>query len=454
MTISCSRCSSPFPATATTPIGSSRWCLARPLALALVIGGMLPGLSFGAEETSPPPEPPPDPLRPPPTTLPSRGGFLAGGDIPPSLLAPTRWRVGDFALSTNATLAAAYDDNVDADPDARDEDIFLTVSPGIRAQSLYARHSIGFGAGATAGTALKDNADDFFDWRIGADGRVDLSKIRKINGAVGYSLDTQDGEAVDAERGQVNVPIHLIDAGLSYDVSGDTIGYSVDTSLSRQDFEDRAFDDRDRTTLGLGGAVRYAMSDRLSLSAGPTYRYSAYDEAVAGDGKNRDAQTISAQIGASYKASATITTSGAIGYSYATFDDPAREDADSAIGNLGLTWEIGQGTSLALAASRTLGLTVVDDEDSRTTTSGLATLSHRIDLGSRSALSSSLSYGISNYSDLDRTDHNVVASLGYAYRLAEHVFFSSSYRFSRRDSDDEDADYYRNLISIGITVAY
>ena len=107
-----------------------------------------------------------------------------------------------------------------------------------------------------------------------------------------------------------------------------------------------------------------------------------------------------------------------------------------------------------LQASRALDISIEDDEDARTSTSGSATLRHRLKLGSRSALSSSLALGLTDVSDLDRTDKNLTTGLTFGYRLAEQAFFTSSYRFSLRDSDDGDADFYRNLISIGVTLSY
>ena len=351
-------------------------------------------------------------------------------------------------------MATVYDDNIEADDDRRNEDIFFSFSPSIRAQSLYARHSLGFGASGSAATALKNGSEDYFDWRVGADGRLDLSEQRKINAAIGYTQETEDDEAIDAEDNQDDVSVHLLDGSLSYNVSGNPIGFSIGSNVSRLDFEGSDFDDRDRTRLGVRASASYAFSDRLSIFAGPSYSYSTFDDEVADDGDGRDAQVISARIGAGYKASRTIRTSASVGYSYATFDDPDRRDDDSAIGSIGLTWDAGAGTTLALLGTRTLGLTVVDDADTRTTTTGLATLSHRLDLGSRSAISSSLAYSISEISDLNRTDQNLTASLGYAYRLTDHVFFNAGYRFSRRDSENNEADYYRNLVSLGITVAY
>jgi hypothetical protein len=397
---------------------------------------------------------PPDPLTPPATTTPSRGGYFGTDSAVSALQPPARLRVGDFALQASAAFTTAYDDNIEADDDDREEDIFFSLSPSVRAQSLYARHSLGFGASGTAATAVKNQAEDIFDWNIGADGRVDLSRRDKINAAIGYSRDTQDDEDVDAEDNQDDVPIHLIDASLGYVAGGDVIGYRFGGNVSRLDVEGSDFDDRDRTTLGLNASTFYRFSDRLSVSVGPSYSYATFDESEADDGDGRDSQSASFQIGGGYKVSRTINSSAAVGYSVLWFDDPDRETSDSAVGSLGLTWNAGAGTTLTLGASRTLNVTVVDDSDSRTTTTGSATLSHNLKLGARSAVSSSLGYSISEVSDLDRTDQNVSASLGYGYRLTEHAFFSAGYRFSRRDSDDKDADFYRNLISLGLSISY
>ena len=395
-----------------------------------------------------------DPLTPADEPIPSRGGYFGAGDAVSALEPPARFQIGDFALQSRASFATTYDDNIEADDNERDEDVFFSFSPSIRAQSVYARHSLGFGASATAATAAKNEPEDIFDWRVGADGRLDLSRQNKLNASVGYSRDTEDDEAIDAEDDEDDLTFNLYDASISYNVSGDPIGYRVGGSVSRLDAEGSEFDDRDRTSLGISAGASYAFSDRLSVSVGPRYQYSTFDEEVADDGEGRDAETISARIGGNYEASRTIDTSASFGYSIVRFDDSDRKDDESVVGDVGLVWSPGSGTTLQLRAGQSLGLTVVDDSDSRKTTFGAATLSHRLKLGSRSAVSSSLSYRVSEFSDLDRTDHNTSASLGYGYRLAENVFFNASYRFSRRNSDDNDAEFYRNLISIGVSIAY
>lgn len=420
----------------------------------MLIGWSLLPVPVLAEEAGSSVEASGDPFDLPSQPTPSRAGYFGAGSAAAALEPPPRVQVGDFALQSRAAFSAVYDDNIQADDDDREEDILFGFAPSIRAQSLYARHSLGFTAAGRAAAALKNDNEDFFDWRIGADGRLDVSKQTKVNALVGYSQDTEDDEAVDAEAENDDLKFHLLDAGLSYDVKGDTIGYKASVDVSRLDAEGSEFDDRDRTTLGLRAAASYALSDRLSVSAGPSYQYATFDEDVADDGDGRDAHIVTGQIGTNYKATRTIDTFASGGYRYVTFEDPDREDSDSFVGSLGLVWKPWSGTSLRLQASQSLDLTIVDDADSRETTTGSAILSHGLKLGSRSALSSFLSYSVSEFSDLDRTDQNFATGLGYAYRLTEHVFFNANYRFSLRESDDNDADFYRNLIALGLSVTY
>jgi len=399
-------------------------------------------------------ETPPDPLDPPASSDFSAGGFFGGGTVPPSLLAPSRLQVGKFALSSQASFGLLYDDNVEADDDERDEDVFLSFSPSVRAQSTFSRHSLGFGASATTSAALKDTTDDVFDWQVGADGRIDLSRRSSINAAVGYSRDVEDDEDVDAEDDDGDTPINNIDASLGYDITGERLSIGVGGTVSRFDIEGDDFEDRDRTSVGLNGRVRYKLTDDLSFSGGPNYRRSAFDEDEADDGESRDANEFGLQAGVGYRATRTIRTRAALGYAAIAFDDSDRDDEESLTGSTGLTWAPGNGTTLSLDASRSLGLAIEDGEDSRISTRGSAALAHRLKIGFRSSLASSLALGVTRLSDLDRTDKDLVASLTYAYRLAENVSFSSSYRYSQRFSDDDDADFFRNVISLGVTVSY
>lgn len=324
----------------------------------------------------------------------------------------------------------------------------------MRVQSLYARHSLGLNAGATAGTALNDSTDDFLDWRVGADARVDLSRRSHISAAVGYSLEVEDDEDVDAEDEDDDVPIHNLDASIGYSADGDQLGYDLGLRVERLDVTEDEFDDRDKTSVGIDGAVRLRWSENLSFSAGPSYRYSSFDQDVADDGDGRDAHQVGFRIGAGYRAGRTVRARAALGYSHLNFEDGDREDQDQATASAGLNWSPGYGLNLDLSASRSLDISIVDGEDSTVRTTGGVKLTHRLPIGSRSELTSSLGANVSRLTDFDRTDLNLLASLTYGYRLTDFAFLTSSYRFSQRVSEEDDEEFYRNLISLGVTVRY
>ena len=60
----------------------------------------------------------------------------------------------------------------------------------------------------------------------------------------------------------------------------------------------------------------------------------------------------------------------------------------------------------------------------------------------------------SDFVDDDRTDYNFSAQLGYSYSLLQNVALNLSYRFSQRFSDESDDEFYRNLVSVGLSASF
>ncbi len=394
------------------------------------------------------PPPPVDPLLPAPPPATARGAIFSAAAMPPELVESAGLRVGNFAIRPSASASALYDDNVNAADQARDEDVLLGLTAGLRAQSLYARHALGFSGSTTAATGIKSQADDLLDWVIGADGRLDLSRQSSLGGNLGYTRERQDANAIDGP----DATIDQISSGLGYDYRGQVIGWHLGGTLARTEAEEAAFAELDRTIYGLQASASYRLSDRLALFAGPSFAHAAYDEAVAADGEGRDSDQISASIGASYRVSEAVQASGSIGYARTRFDDPDQDDAGSLIGNAGLAFRLGSATRLGLNASRSLQVTTLAEASSRTVTALGATLSRQV--GSAATVSLGADYRHSDFNDLERSDDDLGASIGYARRLSEHLSLNASYRFSRRLSDDAADEYYRNQILVGLGVAY
>jgi hypothetical protein len=388
-----------------------------------------------------------DPLAPPPAPSTARGA-LFGTSAAAHALAGNGLRVGNFAFHPSVSASALYDDNVNAEDEARDEDVLLAMNAAMRAQSLYARHAVGFSASATAASGIKDEPEDVFDWLLGADGRLDLTRQSSLSGNLGYTRERQDASAVDAE----DATVQQLSGGLGYDYRGQVLGWHLGGTVGRTDAIEAEFDDIDRTVVGLSTSASYRVSDRLSLFAGPSYSHATFDEAVAADGDSRDSDQVSASAGASYQVSDRVQASGSVGYAQTYFDDPDRADGGSLIGSAGLAVRLSGATRLGLNASRSLQLTTVEDADTRTVTAVGATLTHQLDR--RASLSAGTDYRHSDFDGLDREDDDLGLSLGYSRRLTDRVSLNASYRFTRRLSDDDADEFSRNQILLGLSFSY
>jgi hypothetical protein len=60
----------------------------------------------------------------------------------------------------------------------------------------------------------------------------------------------------------------------------------------------------------------------------------------------------------------------------------------------------------------------------------------------------------SDFLDIDRTDHDIVAQVGYSRILVRNVALNLGYRYSQRFSDDNEDEFYRNIVSLGLSAHF
>ena len=79
---------------------------------------------------------------------------------------------------------------------------------------------------------------------------------------------------------------------------------------------------------------------------------------------------------------------------------------------------------------------------------------HQSAVDRASAILGRVDFNRSDFVDDDRTDYNFSAQLGYSYSLLQNVALNLSYRFSQRFSDESDDEFYRNLVSVGLSASF
>jgi hypothetical protein len=93
--------------------------------------------------------------------------------------------LGGFRLFPTLDLAASYDDNVFR-LDTPQSDYYFTISPTLRLQSQWGRHSLELYCGSSTYEYSKFSGENLTDWKVGADGRLDISRAAMFSANVYY----------------------------------------------------------------------------------------------------------------------------------------------------------------------------------------------------------------------------------------------------------------------------
>jgi len=380
----------------------------------------------------------------------AEGGFLSSLSVPDELIGNRGIRSGRVVVLPLFSLGAFYTDNTEAAREDEREELSLAAVGEIRAQSVLARHQFGADARITSGYSFQDDDEDIFDWVVGTDARLDLTRRSSVFGRVEYSFDTEDDSSADA--GGITNDIEVIDADVGYQLRREKIRYIVDGGARRENFSGDESADRDNTTFELNQTLQHQTTRKLTLFASPQYAYTVFDQQVANDGEVRDAHNGTFLVGADLSLSAALTLSGAVGYSQLIFENSDQGNSGTAIASTTLEWRPNSLTSVELSGSRLLEISTLDGADSRVDTAASLGLTRQVGLDT--SLSANVGATFSEFNGIDREDVDLSAGAGLTRRLTDNLFFTLAYQYERRLSNDDGVEFDENRALLGLSLIY
>jgi hypothetical protein len=361
-------------------------------------------------------------------------------------------RLGSFTLYPTLETAVFYDSNVFAtrrDPRA---DGATVVSPGLALESNWTRHSLNVSGGLDWTNYWQYTSENTLDWNVSAEGRIDATDTTQIYLGALAARDHEDRGTPDATLfGEKPVAYYDYRAygGVSQRV-GDwvvRVGGAVESLIyedSTTIFGPVNNSDRDRTRTTAGGLVRYDANPYLQPFVEAIGDFRHYTQTQDDFGYRRSSQGYRAGIGTRYRLDPTLTGEVFVGWMEQGYDDPALKRINTPAFNFSLRWRPQPGTLLAVYADRSI-------ED--TTTPGASGYVYTV-VGARfeqqiiPRLTGILraSWGQSDFVGVPRTDDYFDASAGVRYRVTQNIGVGLDYRFTRRDSNVEFADFSRHQV--------
>ena len=374
--------------------------------------------------------------------------------------------LGGFRLFPTLDLDASYDDNVFRVPAAQ-SDYFFTISPALRLQSQWGRHFFEIYAGLNNYEYTTFSKEDLTDWRVGADGRLDISRAAMLTANAYYS------EMHELWSSPNNVVGYQAAPNRNYQTHADVqttyrpnrLGIGFGGSFDRYDW---------LNTPRIGGGTLYNTDRNLDEYQGYAKIYydfspgysgflrASYDERdfdLYADRSNLHRSSHGFRVNGGLDMQITHLLAGElfVGYLDQSFAQHVHLPVTPALSNVSgfdygaqLDWYVSPTFTAHLSGSRQLadiiitGASVADNK--------MVAVSADYEFRPNIILQARASYTDSSFAGTTRTDTYPGAGVGVKYLINRYVSADLNYNYSERSTDVSGAQYTDNTISIGLSL--
>lgn len=281
-------------------------------------------------------------------------------------LAPLGIRVGSLLLATELGVGVGYNDNVFATADREESDIHYTFAPRVELRSDWSRHALRVGADATQARHQDFSGEDYDDWRIFADTRLDVGTESALSGQFSAARGHETRESANSigDREMAEYLVSQATAGWSQTLGRFDVRFSG--GLADYDFEDRALliddflldDNRDRVAATGEARLRYEVRPGYGMFVRGAYNRQKYDDLGPG-GTTRDSSGIEYGLGLDLEITDLIFGDTFVGYYRQRYEDANFEDRDGLGLGANLFWNPTTLSTLHLQVRRSIEETVL-----------------------------------------------------------------------------------------------
>jgi hypothetical protein len=379
---------------------------------------------------------------------------------------PLGIRAGSFFIFPSISLSGTYDSNAFASSNDEEDDFGAIIAPQVDVNSNWSRHALNFSAGAVGAVWNDFSENDYLDAFAATTGRLDVTRENIVSGTLRFDRLHDDRDDPDAQedttiggndrgnltryyRGLANLQYRHNFARFFTVLGGDVQRFFY------EDIGDREESRRDRWQYGPRLRLGYQISPRIGTFVQGNYSWREYDESqnINGEFEKRDNHGYRVAVGSNVDITSILFGELSFGYSERFYDSDAFKDTGGFGGDGTLTWNVTPLTSLILtASSEVLETTVIFDGDAADANfqNGVG-LEVQHELLRNVLLNGTADYTRDDFQGTSRTDNSFGLGAGVSYLLNRNLSLDANYRFTKRTSDDNDAEFDRNIVLVGIT---
>ena len=398
-------------------------------------------------------------FRPPP----ERGETVTNRPRPE--LDPLGVHAGGLFIYPSLGLQEFYNDNVFATDGDETDDFITLISPRVDVRSDWTKHAFDLYAKAAIGRHADQTEEDFEDFSVGTNGRLDITQRAKLRAGVSYDRLHEGRGSPDDDRRQGGSPpveLTLFDVGsvfLTYQQrlgrflleSGGEVDRLDYDNVSREDGTIINNDERDRAIYAGNLKIGYEFMPGYTAFTRGEVDYRRYDDLCCDDPPNqfdRDSQGYLIEVGTDFDVTAVLLGDVAIGYRSQDYDDPSFDTIGDVAGRASLTWNpTGLTTVSALITRGEVIETTLSGSAAIFETAGRVTVDH--ELLRNLLLQAAVSVSDEDFQDVDRSDTYVRAGFGAKYLMNRYIQLDLSYDYLSLGSGAQGGDFTNNTVFLG-----
>jgi hypothetical protein len=371
-------------------------------------------------------------------------------------------RVGSFLLFPTMELDEAFNDNIYASSAAtgRTSSFIQIAKPSVELHSDWSNHMLNLFARGAFGFYSADSTQNFQDFSVGANGRVDIQRNWNVYGGGSFSRGHEELGTPNTVTGtfQPNV-YNQLSANIGYFQQLGLFKVTLDSRLDNFNYQNNGNgpaqgvilnSDRDRTEFRESARFGYEFLRGLELWTRGSLNQRRYDSGVDSQGFNRNSTGWDGVVGLALDFGGITAVEVFGGYIEQDYADGRFQTVRAPTFGLTGYWRPLRELLVKPFVRRTV------DDTALSTASGFintaAGMDVDYDLRPNVKLSGHGDYSIADYqaasNSSNRYDQYVTLRASILYYPTANFFVGPSYQFVHRSSNQYNSDYDQNLIML------
>ncbi len=370
---------------------------------------------------------------------------------------PVGMPVGSFLVFPKLEFSETYNGNIYAQETGETDDFVTRIAPSVAVNSDWSNHALNVVADAVWGVYADNSDEDFIDYGIAADGRLDVQRSSNVFGGLSYRrLHEERGSPNDVRLSTEPTEYDRVMANLGVTYKPNRFGVTVEGDWHDLDYDDTRGttgnvinnDDRDRGVWGGRLRLGYDIQPDYTAFIQGSFNERDYDNVPDDRNLNRNSDGYRVDVGMEFRVTGTVDGEVFVGYFDQDYEDQALADvSDFDVGG-NLVWSVTPLTTIKGLLARDVNETVVASASSFVSTAVAVDVDH--ELRRNFLIGGTVVFANNDYEGISRDDDIIRLGLRARYLITRNFYAGANAGYTDRDSSVASFSY--DQFRVGLTL--